>query len=98
MHHDAARYANSDKFDPSRFRGQTELASVYANAGDPEKRDHFGYGAGRRICPGIHLAERALFLAMASILWAFTIRPKMDEAGKSVAIDYGPATGTAAAS
>lgn len=89
IHHDPARYANPDKFDPRRFAGQTELASVYANAGDHEKRDHFGYGAGRRICPGIHLAERGLFLATVKILWGFSIRPKKN--GRP--IDVAPETG-----
>lgn len=90
IHHDTTRYANPEKFNPQRFEGQPELASVYANSGDHEKRDHFGYGAGRRICPGIHLAERALFLATARILWGFTIQPKL---GTSVPIDVAPETG-----
>ena len=30
-----------------------------------------GYGAGRRICPGIHLAERNLIIGVAKLLWAF---------------------------
>ena len=93
IHHDATRYADPDKFNPRRFEGQTELASVYANSGDHGKRDHFGYGAGRRICPGIHLAERALFLATARILWGFTIQPKLDWAGVPVPIDVAPETG-----
>lgn len=66
---------------------------MYANSGDYEKRDHFGYGIGRRICPGIHLAERGLFLAVARILWAFQIKPKSDAAGKPIPIDVAPSTG-----
>lgn len=93
IHHDANRYADPEVFNPGRFRSQTQLASVYANSGDYQKRDHFGYGIGRRICPGIHLAERALFLATARIMWAFEISPKHDAAGKPVPIDVGPATG-----
>ncbi|KAL8786715.1 MAG: hypothetical protein Q9195_008090 [Heterodermia aff. obscurata] len=93
LHHDSARYPNPSQYDPSRFKDQTAPASVYANAGDPDKRDHFGYGAGRRICPGIHLAERALFLAIAKLLWAFEITPTKDKEGKEVPIDVGPATG-----
>ncbi|RFU78522.1 cytochrome p450 [Trichoderma arundinaceum] len=91
MHHDPARYPNPENFDPFRFKNQTEPASVYTNSGH-DKRDHFGYGAGRRICPGIHLAERALFLGAARILWAFTIKHKVDGNGKQVPIDLEPAT------
>jgi len=40
---------------------------------DPRKRDHFSFGAGRRICPGAHLAENSLFITLARILWAFKL-------------------------
>ncbi|KAI1124391.1 cytochrome P450 2D18 [Nemania abortiva] len=93
IHHDPSHYENPETFDPHRFEGQTQLASVYANSGDYQKRDHFGYGIGRRICPGIHLAERALFLAVARIMWAFAFRPKRDAVGKPIPIDVDPATG-----
>lgn len=36
------------------------------------------YGGGRRICPGMHLAERTLWQSMAKLLWAFEITPASD--------------------
>jgi hypothetical protein len=33
----------------------------------------------RRICPGIHVAERELWLAISRLLWAFDIRPPLGE-------------------
>ena len=33
----------------------------------------------RRICPGIHVAERELWLAISRLLWAFDIRSVPDE-------------------
>jgi hypothetical protein len=33
----------------------------------------------RRICPGIHVAERELWLATSRLLWAFDIRPPPGE-------------------
>ena len=33
----------------------------------------------RRICPGIHVAERELWLAISRFLWAFDIRSLPDE-------------------
>jgi cytochrome P450 family 619 len=71
LHHDPVRHPHPDVFDPERYAGRTLLAPEYAASADFEKRDHYGYGAGRRICPGIHLAERNLFLAIAKLLWAF---------------------------
>ncbi|KAK5996476.1 Cytochrome P450 monooxygenase [Cladobotryum mycophilum] len=91
MHQDASRYSHPEKYDPYRYEGQTQPASAYTNSGH-EKRDHFSYGAGRRICPGIHLAERALFVATARLLWAFTMKPKVDADGKEVPIDTKPET------
>ena len=63
-------------FIPERFEGFTKLAPEYAASADYENRDHYGYGAGRRLCPGIHVAERNLFIAIAKLLWAFEFREK----------------------
>ncbi|KAI1824884.1 cytochrome P450 2D18 [Xylaria intraflava] len=93
IHHDADRWQNPETFNPHRYKQHTQLASVYANSGDYQNRDHFGYGIGRRICPGIHLAERALFLAVARIMWAFSFQQKKDATGKLIPIDVSPATG-----
>jgi hypothetical protein len=32
---------------------------------------HYTYGAGRRVCPGMHLAERNMWRTTAKLLWAF---------------------------
>ena len=33
----------------------------------------------RRICPGMHVAEKELWLAVSRFLWCFEIRPLPDE-------------------
>lgn len=86
MQHDAKKFPNPDSFDPEHYAGVTQLASELAN-GDWEKRDHYGYGSGRRLCPGIHLAERSLFLAIAKILWALNIEPGVDLENKVIEPD-----------
>ena len=35
-------------------------------------------GNGRRLCPGIHLADRNLFHAISKMLWAFALKPSAD--------------------
>jgi hypothetical protein len=35
----------------------------------------YDFGAGRRICPGMHSAKQSLLLGLAKILWAFEIMP-----------------------
>lgn len=92
IHHDAKAYANPSAFNPSRFAHQLQPASVYANSQDSSKRDHFGYGIGRRICPGIHLAERSLFTAVARMIWGLTIQLQKDENGVPIPLDVTPDT------
>lgn len=91
MQHDPSRYKNPEAFDPDHFAGCTKLAPELAN-GAYENRDHYGYGAGRRLCPGIHLAERNLFLAMAKLLWAFHMLPEVDESGQDIPVNTDPRT------
>ncbi|MCJ1403644.1 hypothetical protein MMC11_006867 [Xylographa trunciseda] len=71
LHHDADKWQSPEHFIPERYKDYPGLAPVYAASKDFDKRDHLGYGASRRICPGIHLAERNLFIATAKLLWAF---------------------------
>lgn len=67
---DPTVHLNLSVFIPERFAAHPSLAPQYA-AGDWQKRDHYGYDVGRRICSGIHLAERNMFLFIAKLLWAF---------------------------
>lgn len=80
IHYDPALYPNPKAFEPARFLNHPEKAGVYAAIADPYQRDHFDFGAGRRICPGMHLAENSLFITLAKVLWAFKILPPEDEA------------------
>ncbi|KAH8804413.1 putative cytochrome P450 [Xylogone sp. PMI_703] len=92
LHHDKRRFSNPEIFDPDRYKGQTTLAPELAAAADYESRDHYGYGSGRRICPGIHLAERNLFLGLAKFIWAFSVEPGVDEKGNTIEPSFDPET------
>jgi hypothetical protein len=51
-------------------------------------------GNGRRLCPGIHLADRNLFHAIAKILWAFDLQMAKDEkTGQPIVPDTSIVTG-----
>ncbi|KAK7207664.1 putative cytochrome P450 oxidoreductase [Myxozyma melibiosi] len=82
IHHSENVYHDEDEFNPDRYLGYTKLADHYAGSPDWERRDHYGYGAGRRICPGIHMAERSQWRIAAKLLWAFEISPAIDPATK----------------
>lgn len=93
LHHDEKKFPNPDAFDPDHYAGQTMLAPELASSPDYEARDHYGYGSGRRLCPGIHVAERNLFLAIAKLVWAFDFKPGMNSEGKIVEPDIDNVTG-----
>ncbi|KAH7047397.1 cytochrome P450 [Macrophomina phaseolina] len=84
IQHDPARHDDPHRFWPERYLNDTTTSLQSANLPDPTKRDHFAFGAGRRICPGLHVAERSLALAIMRILWACDIRPKPSAAGKRI--------------
>lgn len=84
---DPNRHPSPRTFDPDRYRDDYQSLSDAAANPDPSKRDTFTFGAGRRICQGIHVAERSLFLGMSRILWAFKIEPALDEKGRPILPD-----------
>lgn len=84
---DPKRHPNPRRFDPDRYKDDRQSLSDAAANPEASKRDTFTFGAGRRVCPGIHVAERSLFLGMSRILWAFNIEPAADENGQPILPD-----------
>ncbi|CAJ2512579.1 Uu.00g055940.m01.CDS01 [Anthostomella pinea] len=79
IHHDPDEYEDADSFDPSRFLKHPLglRANVDEEAKMPEtrglRRPSYGFGAGRRVCPGQRMAENSLLMAMVKLLWSFDI-------------------------
>ncbi|KAF2006507.1 cytochrome P450 [Amniculicola lignicola CBS 123094] len=71
MHHDEKRWEKPMEFNPDRYFDDSLLSSTSSNLPDPYARDNWMFGAGRRICPGMLVAEREIFLAISRMLWAF---------------------------
>lgn len=84
---DPKRFANPRAFDPSRYEGDYQTSSEAAMNGDASKRDHFVFGAGRRLCQGMHIADRSLFLVIARLLWAFNLERAVDARGQEIVPD-----------
>ncbi|KAJ0351053.1 hypothetical protein COL154_013062 [Colletotrichum chrysophilum] len=88
LHHTDANYPGHDTFNPDRYLNHPKLANDYAGSPEWSNRDHYNYGAGRRICPGIHLAERNMWRIAAKLLWAFDFAEPLDpETGKVTPLD-----------
>jgi len=77
---DPKRSPEPRRFNPDRFAGDD--TTLYESAhGEPLKRDNFNFGAGRRLCQGVHIAERSLFLGISRMLWAFNLDKPLDSNG-----------------
>lgn len=62
----SGEYENPEAFEPARWvNGEQGNATA----------QHFGFGGGRRICVGYKVAQQALYLAYARILYCFHITP-----------------------
>ncbi|KAF7620213.1 hypothetical protein AFLA_005524 [Aspergillus flavus NRRL3357] len=87
LHWDSERFPHPFHFKPERYLNHLHRSAVYAAGGDILARDNFTFGAGRRICPGIHLAENGPFLAVANIIWAYEFKLPLYDQGEEIPLD-----------
>ncbi|KAH7394687.1 cytochrome P450 [Pyrenochaeta sp. MPI-SDFR-AT-0127] len=77
IHHDPEYYDAPEEFRPERYEsnefGYREKSKAFDGV-----RKTYGFGAGRRICPGQHLAENSLIINISKLVWAFNITPGID--------------------
>ncbi|KAI1432418.1 cytochrome P450 [Xylaria sp. CBS 124048] len=78
INHDPKRHPKPEEFNPMRYINDHQSSSESSNNSDATKRDHFTFGAGRRKCSGMHIADRSLFLAICRMLWAFDFKKAVD--------------------
>ena len=88
--HDENEYDEPDMFNPDRWLN-SKYGTKESVVMDPseQRKMSYGFGAGRRICPGQKLAEHSLKINISKIVWAFNI--ERDEAGGPV--DFSTETG-----
>src|ERR1022692_3692079 len=65
MNMDPKRNPNPRDFDPMRFANDFQGEHESATNKDPDQRQNWIFGAGRRVCQGMHIAERSLLMGMA---------------------------------
>ncbi|KAK7462290.1 hypothetical protein VKT23_007890 [Stygiomarasmius scandens] len=82
INRDPAIYgSNADEFYPERHLDRN------GNLKDDSEEGHFSYGWGQRTCVGRHVANNALFITMATILWTMTLEPQKDSKGNFIKPD-----------
>ncbi|OQU97105.1 hypothetical protein CLAIMM_03094 isoform 2 [Cladophialophora immunda] len=70
IHHSSEYFRDHERFVPERFLSEKDPRSLPHYAYAPI---HYGFGAGRRECPGKHVADASLFIVISRLLWAFNI-------------------------
>lgn len=80
VNNNPAIYKDPRRFDPERYIDDPQSSFEASQNPDVSRRDHFTFGAGRRICAGMHLADVTLFLGISRLLWAFNITPAINKA------------------
>ncbi|RDA94950.1 hypothetical protein CP533_0137 [Ophiocordyceps camponoti-saundersi (nom. inval.)] len=80
--YDKSRYKMPNRFLPERF-----LQTDQGTDKEPTGPAHYGYGAGSRMCAGVHLANRELYTALLRIITAFEILPARDPADFPPSLD-----------
>lgn len=66
IHLDQRLYPDPESFNPDRFIKDGKLVGISL-----AERGHFSYGFGRRICPGMYIADRSMFITFTRLLWGF---------------------------
>jgi cytochrome P450 len=72
---------NTEHFDPGRYLDSSGDIAPGISDG------HCSYGFGRRICVARHMADNALFINIAVLLWATRIDRKKDPSGRFLPLD-----------
>lgn len=74
------------RFDPLRFKPEDTLSEQLVVQADSMRRNHFAFGAGRRVCPGSNVAMRGLFTLLSRFIWAYNIGPKIGPDGEPIKV------------
>jgi cytochrome P450 len=90
MHMDPSIFPEPDKFKPERWLRADGSVDV-------ETTPIQTFGFGKRVCPGVHLAEASLFLTISNLAWAFNITPYTNELGDPIMPDLDPSNWLASA-
>ncbi|KAK7694473.1 hypothetical protein QCA50_001659 [Cerrena zonata] len=79
---------DAEQYNPGRHIDKNgDLYCPFVDTHDEGSFCHVGYGFGRRICVGRHVANNSIFIDIACLLWAATIEPIKDAQGKPMMPD-----------
>ncbi|PVH74397.1 cytochrome P450 [Cadophora sp. DSE1049] len=86
IHRDPKLYPDPETFNPTRWLSEEFPTYNEPLSKFPNLQNFTAFGSGRRICPGINIAERSLYILTARIAWACKISKKRDSAGHEIPV------------
>ncbi|KIK69489.1 hypothetical protein GYMLUDRAFT_35558 [Collybiopsis luxurians FD-317 M1] len=86
MFHDPDVFKDPEVFNPDRYIANE--FGVKEGVDTSNFRENIPFGSGRRICPGIHLANNSLLINTMNLIWAFHFERAVDShSGQTIAVD-----------
>ncbi|KAL7272125.1 hypothetical protein RUND412_005081 [Rhizina undulata] len=82
IHRDPTIYPDPETFNPRRWLDPSYPTFKAPLDTYPNLQNFSAFGFGRRICPGMNIAERSLYILTARILWACQMGKKKDVFGR----------------
>lgn len=76
IHRQPDLYPDPETFLPERWIEEAYPTYQEPLSTCPNLSNFSAFGFGRRICPGLHIAENSLYLLTSRIAWAFDIKAK----------------------
>ncbi|KAL2838516.1 cytochrome P450 [Aspergillus pseudodeflectus] len=90
IHQNPNDYDDPSDYNPDRYY-KNEHGLKAGKTPDPARRSVYTFGAGRRVCPGMHLGENSLRINIARLAWGFDFLPSVDPVtGKEIPRDQIP--------
>ncbi|KAF7369266.1 putative cytochrome P450 [Mycena venus] len=83
--HDPELYNDPENFIPDRYLLTENGTRPEVDGSD--LRPTLPFGVGRRVCPGIHLAQNSININAMNLVWAFNFTTELDGEGNPVKLD-----------
>lgn len=84
IHREPKRYPDPDGFRPERWLEKEWPTYREPLTQYPNLQNFSAFGFGRRICPGLNIAERSLYILIARIAWCCDISQRRSSTGGTV--------------